>query len=111
MNSLMHAFEGGRAGLIRIEVSRTGDSAVVDYRDDGVGMDEAARARIFDPFFTTRRGQGGSGLGMHIVYNLVTQVLGGSIVVDSAPGKGFQACMIFEIERRVADSGAEKASA
>ena len=111
MNSLMHAFEDGRPGLIRIEVSRAGDSAVVDYRDDGIGMDEAARARIFDPFFTTRRGQGGSGLGMHIVYNLVTQVLGGSIVVDSAPGKGFQACMIFEIERRVADSGAEKASA
>jgi signal transduction histidine kinase len=111
MNSLTHAFEGGRVGLIRIEVSRAGDRAVVDYRDDGIGMDEAARARIFDPFFTTRRAQGGSGLGMHIVYNLVSQVLGGSIVVDSAPGSGFQACMIFEVERRVAAAGGERETA
>ncbi|SFN46352.1 sensor histidine kinase [Dokdonella immobilis] len=110
MNSLMHAFADGQAGLIRIEVSRAGESAVVDYRDDGSGMDEAARARIFDPFFTTRRGQGGSGLGMHIVYNLVTQVLGGSIVVDSAPGKGFQACMIFELERTGAAGSVGQAS-
>ncbi len=97
MNSLIHGFSKDVAGLIRIEVTRNGENAVIDYRDDGIGMDESSRARIFDPFFTTRRGQGGSGLGMHIVYNLVTQVLGGRIVVDSAPGKGFQACMIFVV--------------
>ena len=79
---------------------------MIDYRDNGKGMDEAARARIFDPFFTTRRGQGGSGLGMHIVYNLVTQVLGGSIVVDSAPGNGIQVCMIFDLERRAVEQPA-----
>ena len=97
MNSLIHGFTKDAPGLIRIEIARKGDSAVIDYRDDGIGMDESSRARIFDPFFTTRRGKGGSGLGMHIVYNLVTQVLGGSIVVDSSPGEGFQACMIFAV--------------
>ncbi len=73
---------------IRIDVRR--DEAVVriDYRDNGRGMDETVRSRIFEPFFTTRRGQGGSGLGMHIVYNLVTQALQGSIECVSAPGQG-----------------------
>jgi ligand-binding sensor domain-containing protein/C4-dicarboxylate-specific signal transduction histidine kinase len=109
MNSLIHGFERDRPGSIRIEISRNDDRVMVDYRDNGSGMDEAARARIFDPFFTTRRGKGGSGLGMHIVYNLVTQVLGGSIVVDSTPGNGIQVCMIFDGGRRAAD--AEPASA
>ena len=107
MNSLIHGFTRERPGLIRIEISRNDDRAIVDYRDNGAGMDEAARARIFDPFFTTRRGQGGSGLGMHIVYNIVTQVLGGSIVVDSSPGNGVQVCMIFELTRHVAVTSAQ----
>ena len=49
----------------------------------GVGIDAADQKRIFDPFFTTKLGKGGSGLGLHIVYNLVTGVLGGEISVDS----------------------------
>ena len=106
MNSLIHGLDRDRPGSIRIEISRNEDRAMIDYRDNGKGMDEAARARIFDPFFTTRRGQGGSGLGMHIVYNLVTQVLGGSIVVDSAPGNGIQVCMIFDLERRAVEQPA-----
>jgi len=57
-------------------------------RDDGVGMPSATLKRIFEPFFTTRLGQGGSGLGLYIAYNLVTGVLGGTIEVDSVPGKG-----------------------
>jgi len=88
MNSLTHGFSDGRPGRIVICVERDADGIAIGYRDDGVGMDEATRARIFDPFFTTRRGQGGSGLGMHIVYNLVSQSLGGTIQVDSAPGQG-----------------------
>ena len=55
---------------------------------------------MFDPFFTTRRGQGGSGLGMHIVYNLVTQSLGGRIRVDSVPGQGIDVAIRFAGERR-----------
>ena len=88
MNSLTHGFEDGRAGGIRISVAWHEHVVSIDYRDDGRGMDDAVRARIFEPFFTTRRGQGGSGLGMHIVYSLVTQVLEGSIDCESSPGAG-----------------------
>jgi ligand-binding sensor domain-containing protein/signal transduction histidine kinase len=105
MNSLTHGFAtevpggpsrpsiaSGALGLlpgeIRIDVHRDEAAVRIDYRDNGRGMDEIVRKRIFEPFFTTRRGQGGSGLGMHIVYNLVTQVLHGSIACVSAPGDG-----------------------
>jgi ligand-binding sensor domain-containing protein/signal transduction histidine kinase len=88
MNSLMHGFEKGTEGEIRIDVQRDESTVRIDYRDNGRGMDEEVRRRIFEPFFTTRRGQGGSGLGMHIAYNLVTQALHGSIECISAPGEG-----------------------
>ena len=60
----------------------------LEYSDDGRGIPDELRQHIFEPFFTTRRAAGGSGLGLHIVYNLVTQRLGGTIAVDSAAGKG-----------------------
>jgi len=88
MNSLTHAFEGRDDGEIRIHARRQGETLVFDYSDDGCGMSEDIRRHIFDPFFTTRRGQGGSGLGMHIVYNLAVQALGGSIECETAPGQG-----------------------
>jgi signal transduction histidine kinase len=56
--------------------------------DNGTGIPQDLLDKIFVPFFTTRRGQGGSGLGMHIVYSLVTQVLEGSIDCESSPGAG-----------------------
>ena len=96
MNSLIHAFPDGKAGEIGIVVSRHDEMIVINYEDNGVGMDDVACAHIFDPFFTTRRGSGGSGLGMHIVYNLVSQVLGGTIVVDSTPGKGLRLSIRFK---------------
>lgn len=95
MNSLIHAFTPDKPGKIEISISRQGSAIAIDYCDDGAGMDEVASARIFDPFYTTRRGSGGSGLGMHIVYNLVTQVLGGTIVVSSEPGAGIRICIRF----------------
>jgi len=88
MNSLAHAFEPDVPGTIHIGASATGRTITLEYRDDGKGMDEAVRARMFEPFFTTRRGQGGSGLGMHIVYRLVTQVLHGTVECETAPGAG-----------------------
>ena len=60
------------------------------YSDDGKGMNEKTLSHIFEPFYTTRRNTGGSGLGMHIVYNLVTQTLKGKITAQSEPGKGSQ---------------------
>jgi signal transduction histidine kinase len=62
-----------------------------------VGIPPENIGRIFDPFFTTRRGTGGSGLGLHIVYNLVTASLGGQITVDSAPGQGTRFTVILPL--------------
>lgn len=87
-NSLIHAFPDGRAGTMRIE-ARTDDTQVsLRFSDDGVGIPPGDLTRIFDPFFTTKRGSGGSGLGLHIVYNLATQILRGGIRVVSEPGAG-----------------------
>ena len=61
-----------------------------EYGDDGAGMDADTLAKLFDPFFTTKRGSGGSGLGAHILYNLVTGALGGTLRVESEPGKGLR---------------------
>jgi C4-dicarboxylate-specific signal transduction histidine kinase len=88
MNSLLHGFHERPEGRIELEARREGNEVVLDYRDDGRGMADDVRKRIFEPFFTTRRGEGGSGLGLHIVWNLATQRLGGSIACDSEPGKG-----------------------
>jgi signal transduction histidine kinase/streptogramin lyase len=88
MNSLAHGFAPGVAGSILVRAHRDGHAIVIEYADNGRGMDDTVRARIYEPFYTTQRGQGGSGLGMHIVYTLVTQVLGGSIECHSVPGQG-----------------------
>jgi signal transduction histidine kinase len=90
MNSLVHGFERDQAGTIAIRVAQEGDEVVFDYGDDGAGMDQGTLDKLFDPFFTTKRGTGGSGLGAHILYNLVTGALGGTVKVESAPGKGLQ---------------------
>ena len=83
LNSVTHAFEGQGHGEIHIHAQRVDDEVHLRYEDDGIGMRSEHRKRIFDPFFTTKRGQGGSGLGMHIVYNLVTRTMGGSITLPS----------------------------
>ncbi|HRQ65201.1 MAG TPA: two-component regulator propeller domain-containing protein [Xanthomonadaceae bacterium] len=87
-NSLAHAFAADRAGHMRLDIKVDGDQVILDYSDDGVGMAPEVARRAFDPFFTTRRGSGGSGLGLHLVHNLVTQALGGSIELNSAPAAG-----------------------
>jgi signal transduction histidine kinase/ligand-binding sensor domain-containing protein len=87
-NSLAHAFPEDHAGRMQLSASVKDDSVVIHYSDNGSGMPPGVAARAFDPFFTTRRGSGGSGLGLHLVHNLVTQVLGGSIELDSAAGAG-----------------------
>ena len=88
-NALLHAFEGRIAGTISITV-RPLDAGHISlvFVDDGVGMPARILHQVFDPFFTTKMGQGGSGLGMNIVYNIVTGMLGGTIEIESAAGKG-----------------------
>ncbi|MEO0886156.1 MAG: response regulator [Cyanobacteria bacterium J06648_10] len=81
INSLTHAYPTGEAGQICLEVTQTKDHTTLCYSDDGCGIPPDAQDHIFEPFFTTARAQGGSGLGLHLVYNLVTQKLKGSIAV------------------------------
>ena len=88
MNSLLHGFAGREQGRIRLSARREGDMVMLDYSDDGNGMGEETRRRIFEPFFTTRRGEGGSGLGLHIAWNLATELLKGTIACESTPGQG-----------------------
>lgn len=88
-NALLHAFEGRPSGRITIKVrSYTDNSVAIYFSDDGGGIAREHLGRIFDPFFTTKGGEGGSGLGLSIVYNIVTAVLGGSIAVESRPHEG-----------------------
>jgi signal transduction histidine kinase len=71
-----------------IDIKKEGEELLIRYSDNGKGMEEETLKRIFDPFFTTSRGMGGTGLGMHIVYNLVTMTLGGKIKCFSRPREG-----------------------
>jgi signal transduction histidine kinase len=88
INSLVHAFEPDQAGLIRIEVVNNTNTIELSYEDNGRGMAPETRDRIFEPFFTTARSQGSTGLGLHIVFNIVTGTLGGTIKCESTPGQG-----------------------
>ncbi len=87
-NSTVHAYEAGQEGRLTVEATVEDDIVTMVYRDDGKGMPADVVGRVFEPFFTTRRGEGGSGLGMHVVHNLVTEVLQGEITVESEPGHG-----------------------
>ncbi|MBF0380979.1 MAG: HAMP domain-containing histidine kinase [Magnetococcales bacterium] len=88
MNSLLHGFNGRDHGSINIKVEQIDKQIFMQYQDDGLGMDKKTKERLFEPFFTTRRGEGGTGLGMHIVYNLVTKTLYGKITCESSPNNG-----------------------
>lgn len=88
MNSLIHGFVGEGPHHIQISYDVVGDTILMEYADNGCGMDSASAKRAFDPFYTTRRGSGGSGLGLFIVYNLVTTRLMGTITLDTAINEG-----------------------
>ena len=89
LNSVAHAFPDGRPGTVDIQARESGrDNVEILFSDNGCGMSLDVRRRAFDPFFTTRRDQGGTGLGLHIVYSIVTSRLGGRLDLDSEPGKG-----------------------
>ncbi|MCF8480362.1 MAG: PAS domain-containing sensor histidine kinase, partial [Rhodospirillum sp.] len=89
MNSLLHGFDEGMEGEIAVVARRLPDNGIeLIYGDSGKGIPKEIQPRVFDPFFTTRRGTGGTGLGLNITYNLVTQTLGGTISMDSGEGTG-----------------------
>jgi PAS domain S-box-containing protein len=95
-NALLHAFDGIENGTVQVRAELTDSGAVrLLVSDNGVGIAQGHLARVFDPFFTTKLGQGGSGLGLNIVYNLVTKSLGGTVHVASSPGQGATFSMVL----------------
>jgi signal transduction histidine kinase len=88
MNSVRHAFENIENPEINIKVSDLGDEVQVVYTDNGVGVPPELHQRIFEPFYTSKRGKGGSGLGLNLVFNLVRQKLQGKLSFDSDINQG-----------------------
>ena len=87
LNAANHAFSDGRSGAITISAKPRGnDDIEIIFADNGAGMTPDVQRQAFDPFFTTRRNEGGTGLGLHIVYNLVTQQLGGRMMLGVKAG-------------------------
>jgi signal transduction histidine kinase len=93
MNSMYHAFEENKEGIISITASLDGELVRISYSDNGKGIKTEDLDHIFEPFFTTRRKKGSSGLGMYITHNLTTQTLSGTISCESSIGNG----VIFKI--------------
>ena len=97
-NAVTHGFADVPGGHILIKARRLGaDQVEITFSDDGNGIPEDVQRHVFDPFFTTRRAQGNTGLGLYIVHNLVTQQLGGTITLVSAPGNGTTICMTLAL--------------
>ncbi len=88
LNSILHAFDNKDTGTISITVTFLENDLNICFSDNGCGIDETIKNKVFEPFITTKRGAGGSGLGLHLVYNLVTQALGGNIIIESAQDEG-----------------------
>ena len=97
-NAITHGFADRSGGHLLIEARRLDMNHVeVIFSDDGSGISEEVQRHVFDPFFTTRRAQGSTGLGLYIVYNLVTQQLGGKITLVSTPGEGTAICLTLPL--------------
>ena len=88
MNALIHGLSKRENGLIRIEVKKELDQLFIHFSDNGSGITDTDLSKIFEPFFTTNRSKGGSGLGLNVVYNLVTGKLKGKITCKSVIGEG-----------------------
>jgi signal transduction histidine kinase len=105
LNSIKHGFEGdfndGGENIINISIDKADNGLIIHYEDNGKGITDTIEKHLFDPFFTTKRGQGGSGLGLNIVYNLVTQKLGGTLdVVRISPhGLGFTIVLDIPVKK------------
>lgn len=89
-NSIIHGFNEGDKGCLNITVVKEADCFGICYQDDGKGLNTDEIKMLFEPFYTTKRGMGGSGLGTHLIYNIVTSSLHGKINVESEPGKGLR---------------------
>lgn len=98
MNSLIHGFENIDAGIIIIKAWISDSFFQILYSDSGKGMDTETKKNMFNPFFTTKRGAGNTGLGMHIISNIITQNYGGKISCTTQPHKGVEFKITIPIE-------------
>jgi signal transduction histidine kinase len=96
-NSLIHGFQEGSTGRILISATQIEDRVQLNYSDDGIGIPALLQHRVFDPFYTSKLGQGGSGLGLYLVYTLVHGPLAGTIQLDDSPGQGARFTMVFPL--------------
>lgn len=97
-NALLHGFENRQAGLMQLRAEHSGATHIkIHFSDNGNGIRAEHLRRVFDPFFTTKLGHGGSGLGMNIVHNIVTDLLGGNIAVESTVEVGTKISLLLPI--------------
>ena len=99
INSNIHGYPHNESGLITIVVERENDDITINYQDDGQGVSSNNISKIFEPFFTTNREHGGSGLGLNIIYNIVTNTLNGTIVCNSIEGQGVEFIIRFKLHQ------------
>ena len=97
LNSLIHGFETTDQGIITITITCKKKQMNIEYKDNGQGMPAKIVNKVFEPFVTTKRNQGGTGLGAHIIYNIVTQQLNGYIGCNSVLGEGVSFNINFPI--------------
>ncbi len=98
MNSIIHGFQGEEKGELSFNFYQEENNLIMEYWDNGCGIPPENMSKIFEPFFTTSRSQGGSGLGLHIIYNLITQKLQGTIDCESEVGKGTKFIIKLSLE-------------
>jgi signal transduction histidine kinase len=102
-NAVLHAFDGIVEPTVTISAAKDGNQLRLCVADNGIGMTEEIQSKAFDPFFTTKRGEGGgTGLGLHIVHNLVTEALRGTVALKSAPGQGTEFTITLDRSRQTA---------
>ena len=95
MNSLIHGYKKDQKGLISLNITYLNNKVKIIYKDDGVGIKTENLKKIFDPFFTTNRKNGGSGLGLNIIYNIITSKLNGSIECKSEKNNGTEFTIVL----------------
>ena len=97
INSIRHGFKEKENGKISIDITKSDDGIMLKYKDNGQGILEENLNKIFDPFFTTNREEGGTGLGLNIIYNIITNTLKGTIKCISKRGHGVEFIIIFKV--------------
>jgi len=95
LNSIIHGFDGINRGKIQIKIEQNKKEVRITYQDNGVGIAEDKLPLLFDPFYTTKENTGGTGLGTHIIQNLVTDTLNGTITAYNAEGGGLSYLIVF----------------